>query len=882
MRIEYSVLICFIISILIISTPVLGVETSTTLSVGEVHSGDVGTLVENGEELSYGDSKYVEKLFYTSGSTSLIFDIKDDNYTGFSITPKLAVIYHIKGASREATIRFGVHWHSPANFYIKATLDVSTDGGSTWIRPDPDVEEGDLTEFQSGKDIDVPPGDSSVSLGTTGDTLSWSWDRSIGVTHVRVNIEYYEISGYIRAGILYLSQHQTYYDEISASAQFLIVLSKGGGGGGGEGGEEELRVVDVEVVADDQGTYYPLEGVKVTARWGSAREDKYTNETGFAHFERSTRGWLVNVSLYSEGRKWKDWEWVVDDPVGCRKEGVCYVDFRMGIGYAWLRCLYMPKAIPVLEYLLDGTGEGRLLSEFGNPIEKEGWRQVRQIRVYSDSSEEPIAEIRTDEWGYFNLSISQSLLENSTKLTLVFPGLYWRSGLGWYQDYWYSTGSREYDIHRLSIRVLDMTNNTPVENYPIEVDGRVKHSNMNGYVYYYTIDGTYTVHIPNSRGYVFITWEDGAGDNPRTIKVLDDTTLVAYVAKSGVRKSVRSVEWTPPYGWFTLNFTEKGVYTISLASIYSNSTHLIRAVLLDPTTQNITYAALPLKVEVSNSTVLPPEGIIYLNSTERFPLVIEGSNSGRLLLGLCALEPFNEDDLSNLSSLLIENTTYAIFNLTLFNLNTSRVYTDTLVISPIRLNVATRYNSTGVTIEFHVEYSYGTPPDSSIPLEDVGHRLVVSLIDKSSRPYFEYPLNTTTTVYLRHSELIELFMFKSIELEARVYWRGIEGRAILIPLTTFSKLEFRPLGLELLSIEGNSIEVEVVMLVDNVPQSIDVEGVVVVYVNGVYTPCDIHEDGNRYRIELPPHVKIGRGEIELNFIPEPVGTTIYYVYPMKV
>jgi len=133
MRLKYLVLICFMISILIISIPVPRVETSTTLAIGEIHSGDVGILVEDWE-LYPGDSKYVEKLFYTSGSTSLIFDIKDDNYTGFSITPKLAVIYHIKGASREATIRFGVHWHSPATFYIKATLDVSTDGGSTWIR----------------------------------------------------------------------------------------------------------------------------------------------------------------------------------------------------------------------------------------------------------------------------------------------------------------------------------------------------------------------------------------------------------------------------------------------------------------------------------------------------------------------------------------------------------------------------------------------------------------------------------------------------------------------------------------------------------------------------------------------------------------------------
>ena len=560
MRIGYPVLICFMISILIISIPVPRVETGPNLAIGEIHSGDVGILVEN-KRLKYGDSKYAEELFYTSGSISFTFDVRDDDYTGFSITPKLAVIYHIKSASREATIRFGMHWHSPANFYIKATLDVSTDGGRTWIRPDPDVEEGDLSEFKSGIDIDVPPGDSSVSLGTTGDTLSWSWDRSIGVTHVRVNIEYYEIGGYIRAGLMYLSTHKTHYEKISASAHFQIVLSEGGDGGGGDG--EDNREVYIEVVADDQDTYYSLTGIKVTARdpYGTWRYDDYTNETGFVHFERSgAAGWLANVSLWVdevfygfskdrnqhprrhvvEYRRWKDWKWVVDDPVYYKKKGVCWIEWRMGIGYVWIRCLYMPKAIPVLKYLLDGTGEGRLLSEFGNPIEKEGWRQIRRIKVYlrEDPLNEtliPVAEIRTDVWGNFNLNLNSSLFGDMRYMLLYFTGEYFRKGIGWYWDYWYSPGVYQLRIGKLTIRVLT-TDGDPLKNYPVVVYrsevNSIKYTDSNGYASWYAY-GYFYARIPDAtiggRKYTFSHWGDGSKDNPRSVSVEEDVDLIAYV-----------------------------------------------------------------------------------------------------------------------------------------------------------------------------------------------------------------------------------------------------------------------------------------------------------------------------------------------------------------
>ena len=898
MRLVYLILICFMISMLIIPILVPRVGAST----GKVYSGDVGTLVEN-KELCYGDYRYVERLFRASGSTSFIFDVSDDYYTGFSITPKLTVAFTIKRASRRATIRFSARWHSPATFYIKATLEVSTDGGNTWIKPDPDVKEGRLSEFTTAIDVDVPPGDSSVLLGGTGDALNWSWDREIKITHVRVNIEYWEIAGYITASIYYLSYHVTYYKSISASATFLIVLSEGGKGEGGGEEDEGDRKVDIEVVADDQDTHYPLKGIKVTAvdPYGNWRYDDYTNETGFVHFERSVTAWRINVSLQVdevfygiwkrdfwhygryvvEYRRWRDWEWVVDDPVWYKKEGVCWIEWRMGIGYVWLRSKYTAKGVPELEEFLDGAGEGRLLGEFSRtPLGN------RRIMCWLDDDSESgdwinpepldvlVADTRTDRQGYFQLSVNSTLLE-SYRYLLVFY-------VSSHSDQ-YTAAGRIYRVNKLSIRILDITNSTPVENYPVVVNGRIKYSDIDGYVHYYTIDDTYTMHIPESGGYRFIKWGDGLEENPRALRVSDDITLVAYVGSGNYTRLKGQVQWTPPYGWFMLNFTEKGMYTISLESVYTNATEIIRAVLLDPDRHNITYAELPLRVEVLNSTVLPPEGLLDLDSTRYYPRVVGGQYSGWLLLGLCALEPLNENDLSELSTLLVNETTYAIFNLTVLNLNTSRAYIDTLVISPLHLEVLSSYDSKGVTIEFYVEYSHTPPPELELHRGGVGHILTVALVDDSGEAYFEGLLsNSTTTIYLKYSELMELFIFKQVKLGVEVYWRGIEKRAVLVPLTRSPELEFIPIGLSLLKIEENMLEVEVVSLIDNTPQSVSIDGTIAVYINGTRTTCDIVKFGSKYRVRLPSQARIGRGEIELYFIPEPSKDTVYYVYPMRV
>jgi len=320
-------------------------------------------------------------------------------------------------------------------------------------------------------------------------------------------------------------------------------------------------------------------------------------------------------------------------------------------------------------------------------------------------------------------------------------------------------------------------------------------------------------------------------------KIFDDETLIDTFVASDIRITVPIEKAYKAIAYFVadektanisltsefyfqgefikLTSIEAGIYRIFSSPLYPNL-HPPKLCVL-ALSENLT----PVYFELDNLTLKVKRRYTfeatYLKrlDTEIFPIILEGKYKGYHFVGVTAWDPYLKYDLTNIFK---NHTTYAVYNLTILNLNSSKRNTCYIVITSPRIRLSVVYHEKGVTFIWNASLAY-FPPNITLTTNKIQKQFTFTLEADNRVIYTATNRNGVGLLNLTYNQLRDLLSYTDRKITANARWssmlnfNSIGSDIKIVPYTLWLKyVRFKPFMLKVFTVRYKNFEILSVVL----------------------------------------------------------------------
>ncbi|MCD6563124.1 MAG: hypothetical protein J7K23_04305 [Thermoproteales archaeon] len=270
---------------------------------------------------------------------------------------------------------------------------------------------------------------------------------------------------------------------------------------------------------------------------------------------------------------------------------------------------------------------------------------------------------------------------------------------------------------------------------------------------------------------------------------------IAYFSQNPAKIKKSKVEYFLKGETIKLTFLQKGVYNIFYEPIYPSH---------NP--PNLTVLALlngkPIYFDFRKITIYVKDSFLPLDNTTKIlnnlPVIIDGKHNNLRLVCISAWNPFRQYRLENVFK---NSTTYAVYNLTIENVNTSKKITTLIVVTTLKVDFKVIYHESTIEIIWNASIAY-YPPHIQLK-EKIDKKLLFTIETKDEILLTAINNGSISRINMPYQKLHTILSTVNESLIVNIRWRSLISIYAIpkkISVTRYTlwlkSIQFNPLSFE--------------------------------------------------------------------------------------